>query len=119
MKIEQQLGLNSDLIKPYRNYIHTMNLGVKYNHFNTMKKEGIYISLTNTNSQLSSFPATESSDNIKLGLNQSIYDKKDLKKIIKHKLRQSIVYNDQDDNTKLHNLKNQITYNYGLGNYAK
>lgn len=106
--------LNSDLIKPYENYIHTMNLSAEYNHFNTMKEEGDLYSISNTNSQLSSFPVSESSDNIIFGLNQSIYDKEDLKQIINHRIRQSIVYNDQDE-AKLHNLENQITYNYGLG----
>lgn len=109
--------LNSDLIKPYENYIHTMNLSAEYNHFNTMKEEGDLYSISNTNSQLSSFPVSESSDNIIFGLNQSIYDKEDLKQIINHRIRQSIVYNDQDE-AKLHNLENQITYNYGLGSIS-
>lgn len=106
--------LNSDLIKPYENYIHTMNLSAEYNYFNTIKEEGDLYTISTNNTQLSPFPISESVDNIIFGLNQSIYDKEDLSQIINHRVRQSIIY-DSLDNAKLHNLENQITYNYGLG----
>ncbi|XPV53917.1 MAG: hypothetical protein ACNI3H_02450 [Halarcobacter ebronensis] len=63
---------------------------------------------------MNSFPVNQSSDNIKLGLNQSIYDNEDLKQIINHKLKQSIVFNEFDD-PKLDNMENELIYNYVLG----
>ncbi|RXJ89246.1 organic solvent tolerance protein [Arcobacter sp. CECT 8983] len=109
--------LNSDLIKAYENYIHTMNLSAEYNHFNTMKKDGDLFSISNNNSQLSSFPVSESTDNVVFGLNQSIYDKENLKQIINHRIRQSFE-KDENDNFELGNLENQLTYNYALGSIS-
>ncbi|NVJ53388.1 MAG: LPS-assembly protein LptD [Campylobacteraceae bacterium] len=109
--------LNSDLIKPYENYIHTMNLSAEYNHFNTMKKDGDLFSISNNNSQLSSFPVSESTDNVVFGLNQSIYEKENLKQIINHRIRQSFE-KDENDNFELGNLENQLTYNYALGSIS-
>ncbi|XPV70076.1 MAG: LPS-assembly protein LptD [Halarcobacter sp.] len=108
------IGLNSDLIKPYRNYIHAMNLGFNYNHYDEMKKEGDLYLLTNNNSQLSPFNTTKNEDNIELVLNQSFFDRKTLKRVIKHKLTQSILF-DANDNTQLENLTNLIIYNYIWG----
>ena len=106
--------LNSDLVKPYDNYLHTMNLSAEYNHYETIKKDGDLYSITNNSDKLSEFPISENKDNIVFGINQSLYDKDSLKQIINHKLKQSIVY-DELDNAKLQNLENEISYNYPLG----
>lgn len=108
------ISLNADLIKPYDNFIHTMNLYADYNHSKVIEEEGdLYIGDT-PNSELSSFPITESTDSINLSINHSFYDKESLKQIVNHKLSQSILYDEFDD-AKFENMENEIIYNYILG----
>ena len=109
------LSLSTDLIKPYEDYLHTMNLSVDYNKSNTVEEDGdLYFDKKNSYSDLDSFAVARSSDNIKFGINQSLYDSENLTQIINHKLTQSILY-DNFDNPKLQNMENEILYNYILG----
>ncbi len=108
------LSLSTDLIKPYEDYLHTMNLSADFTKSENIKEEGDLYKVTSTNSALSSFPVTKSSDSINLGINHSLYDRDSLKQIINHKLTQSILY-DTYDNAKFQNMENEITYNYILG----
>ena len=108
------LTLSSDLIKPYDNYLHTMNLSTDYIKSDSIKEEGDLYGITNSDSDLSSFSVTKSSDSINLGINQSLYDRDNLNQIINHKLTQSISY-DNFDNAKFQNMENEILYNYILG----
>jgi LPS-assembly protein len=123
------LSLNSDLIKPYDDYIHSVNLFTDFNKANTIKENGDLIGVNlikidnpistndlNNNQrydELSSFPVAKSQDTIAFGLNHSFYDKNSLEEIIKHKIKQTILY--EEDNPKLQNLENEIVYNYILG----
>lgn len=108
------IGINSDLIRPYRDYIHSINLGFNYNHYDEIKKDGDLYLLTNNNPQLSPFSTTTNEDNIELSLNQSFFDRKTLNRVLKHKLTQSILF-DAKDNTQLDNLSNLIIYDYIWG----
>ena len=108
------LSLSSDLIKPYENYLHTMNLSVDYTDTHIIEEEGDLYFSSDDNSDLSDFSVTKSSDSISLGINQSLYDNESLKQIINHKLTQSILYDDYD-NLEFQNMENEITYNYILG----
>lgn len=110
-------SLSSDLIKPYENYLHTVNLNTNYTKANIIKKDGNLFGIKNgleNSAELSPFPITKSSDSISFGLNQSLYDKNSLKQIINHKLTQSILYDEFDD-PKFQNMENEIVYNYILG----
>jgi LPS-assembly protein len=110
------IGLNSDLIKPYENYIHTMSLSANYNSYNEIRKDGDLYPLTNQNIELSPFSLTNKNiNNIELALNQSFFDKKTKQRILKHKIIQSIIY-DKFNNSQLENLTNLIDYNYIWGN---
>ena len=111
------LEVSSDLIKAYDNYLHTMNLNLQYAHPNDFKKSGDLYKITNNDTNLSPFPITESKKNISFGINQSLYNDTNLKQIINHKLRQTIVY-DKKDNLKLQNMENEIIYNYILGSVS-
>ncbi|PLY05375.1 MAG: LPS-assembly protein LptD [Arcobacter sp.] len=108
------LSLNSDLIKPYEDYLHTINLSGDYKISNNLREQGDLYQISNNSSELSSFSVTKSSDSINFGINQSLYDRETLKQIINHKLTQSILY-DEYDNFKLQNMENEIVYNYILG----
>lgn len=106
--------INSDLIKAYEDYTHTINLSANYKKSITLEEEGDLYKITNNSSVLSPFHVTRSSDDINFKINQSIYDRQSLKQIINHKLSQSILY-DEFNNLKFQNLENEITYNYILG----
>lgn len=108
------LSLSSDLIKPYENYLHTMNLSADYTKSKNVREDGDLYSVTTTDSDLSSFDVSETKDSINFGINHSFYDKNSLKQIINHKLTQSILYNEYDD-PKFQNMENEIIYNYILG----
>ncbi len=113
------VDINTDLIKPYKNYIHTMNLSASYKHSENIKKDGdLYKINTNEDSlgeiKLSPFPINQSSNTILFNLNQSFYRQNNLKQIINHRLSQAILY-DEYDNAKFQNMENEIIYNYILG----
>lgn len=108
------IGLETDLIKAYENYLHTLNFSADYTHSKELKEDGDLYSVTNNSNSLSAFPVSKSSDLISLELNQSLYDNEDLKQIIKHKISQTIV-TDNNDDFEFQNLENEIVYNYILG----
>ncbi len=111
------LEISSDLIKPYDDYVHTMNLNLQYSRPNDFKKSGDLYKVTNLDKNLRPFPLTKNKKSMSFGINQSLYDSSNLKQIINHKLRQTIVY-DKDDNLKLQNMENEIIYNYILGSVS-
>lgn len=118
------ISLNTDLVKPYDNYIHTANLFTNFNHVDTIEKEGdLYDPLLKSsnsysvrykNSLLSSFPVSKAEDSIEFGINHSLYDKEDLKQIVNHKLNAVMKYDDYDQ-YRLQDIENEIKYNYILG----
>jgi LPS-assembly protein len=113
------IDINTDLIKPYKNYVHTMNLGVSYKHSENIKKDGSLYKITTVDgslaeTELSPFPIAKSSNAILFGINQSFYNRDNLKQIINHRLSQSVLYDEYDD-AKFQNMENEIVYNYILG----
>ena len=108
------IGLETDLIKAYENYLHTINLGVDYTHSKELKEDGDLYNVTNNNSSLSPFPVSKSSDQINIEFNQALYDSENLKQIIKHRVTQTII-TDSNDDFEFQNLENEIVYNYILG----
>ncbi|PIF03242.1 MAG: organic solvent tolerance protein, partial [Arcobacter sp.] len=71
---EIALEVASDLTRPYKDYIHTINLKAKYSKPKNIKKTGDLYNLTNNNEELKAFPILQKDENIKLSLNQSLYD---------------------------------------------
>lgn len=111
---ESSVTVGTDLIKPYKDYLHTINLNAEYSHPSNITKDGDLYKITNDDEDLASFPIAQDSKNINLSLNQSLYGKDSLKQIINHKLSQSIVY-DEDDKAKFQNLENFVKYNHNYG----
>lgn len=109
------ISISTDLLKPYANYIHTINSKISLTIPNIIKQDGDLYSITNDNSDLESFPVTKTKKNISFTLNQSIYDKKNLNQIINHQITQSIIYND-NDTSQLSDLENKLIvyYKYGI-----
>ncbi len=108
------LSLSSDLIKPYKNYIHTINLKTSLTVPNIVKQNGDLYSVTNDSSSLNVFPITKTKKNINISLNQSIYNKENISKILNHKINQSIIYND-DGTYDLSDLENELVLYYKYG----
>ena len=111
------IGLNSDLIKKYDTGLHTINLSSDFVIPETNKLEGDIYEITNSDTELSSFPLSETTKTLTFAINQSWTDLEELKEIINHKIKQSIIYDDYD-NSKLGNLENELRYNYYLGSIS-
>ena len=114
---ETTLSVGTDLIKPYDEYLHTLNLEASYSHPTNLSEDGDLYGINNTSSDLSDFSNTEENKNINLSLNQSLYDRDNLKQIINHKLKQSILYNSLDE-PKLQNTENYVKINYENGSIS-
>ena len=112
-----KVTLNSNLIKKYDTGIHTVNFNTDFVIPNVIKSKGDIYPLTNTTSELSSFPLSKTTKTITFAINQSWTDIEDLKEIINHKISQSIIYDDFN-NTELGDLENEIRYNYFLGSIS-
>jgi LPS-assembly protein len=115
--------VGTDLLKPYSDYIHTLNLNASYDIPENLKKDGDLYNITVKENQplkydeLSVFPTLQEQKTIKLSLNQSIYDKENLKQFINHKMSQSILYNSVDE-PKFQDLDNYVKINHDYGSLS-
>ncbi|MGJ0298157.1 LPS-assembly protein LptD [Aliarcobacter cryaerophilus] len=115
--------VGTDLIKPYSEYIHTLNLNASYDIPENLRKDGDLYNITVKENQqlkydeLSVFPTLQEQKTIKLSLNQSIYDKDNLKQFINHKMSQSILYNSVDE-PKFQDLDNYVKINHDYGSLS-
>ena len=115
--------VGTDLLKPYSDYIHTLNLNASYDIPENLRKDGDVYNITVKENQplkyneLSVFPTLQEQKTIKLSLNQSIYDKDNLKQFINHKMSQSILYNSFDE-PKFQDLDNYVKINHDYGSLS-
>lgn len=114
LELDHIVSLSSDLIKSYDNYLHTVNLNLELLVPEIIKEEGAIYGVNTTISELEPFSVDEEDKSISFSLNHSLYSKDDLTQIINHKIKQSIVYDD-NDNAKLGDLENELTIKYLLG----
>ena len=116
------VAVGSDLIKPYENYLHTMNLNAEYSVPKNLKEDGDLYNITTTDdatkqAELKAFPTIQEDKEIIMSLNQSLYGKHSLKQFINHKLSQSILY-DELDSPELQNLENYVKVNHDYGSVS-
>lgn len=116
------IAIGSDLIKPYKDYLHTVNLNAEYSLPKNLKEDGDLYGITTVSgsdkeTQLKAFPINQEDKEIILSLNQSIYGKNSLKQFINHKLSQSILY-DELDSPELQNLENYVKVNHDYGSVS-
>lgn len=114
------VSVGSDLIKPYEDYLHTVNLNAGYSIPENLKEDGdLYGVTVDKNSTkgkvLKAFPIIQEEKNINLSLNQSLYNKDNLNQFINHKMSQSILY-DEMDNPRLQDYENFVKINHDFGN---
>jgi len=117
MENKHILSLSTDLLKPYTNYLHTLNFKINVTIPNIIKQKGDLYSINNTDSTLSAFPVTKTKKNLHFILNQSLYNKEDLTQILNHKINQSIIY-DNDGDSKLSDLENELILYYKYGSLS-
>jgi LPS-assembly protein len=108
------VSLSTDLIKPYNDYLHTINLSANAILPSLSREHGDLYGINSSDATLSPFPVTQENKTITFKFNQSVYDSSKLKQIINHKMKQSILY-DKDANSTLGNFENNLTYNYKYG----
>ena len=116
------VGMGSDLIKPYEDYLHAVNLKAEYIVPKNLEKDGdLYQITTEKNSlkesELKAFPTPNEEKNISLSANQSLYSKYNLKQLVNHKISQSILY-DELDNPELQDLDNYLKINHDYGSIS-
>jgi len=110
------LSLYTDLVKPYTSFVHSLGFNVTYTNSNQFEESGdIYDADNSATSELSPFAIAQTTNNITLGLNQSIYNKMTLKEIVNHKLSQSYVYNSITNSYEKNTLQNDLRFNYDYG----
>ena len=114
MQNEVSVEAFTELIKPYEGFIHSMNLSSKISIPNSFKKDGDLYSINTQNNSLESFEVTEDKKRVTFSLNQYFFDSENLKEIVKHKISQSIIYED-DNSSDLGDLENELIVNYLLG----
>lgn len=108
---EISLSVGTDLIKPYDKYLHTMNIQAEYSHPESVREDGDLYDITNDDEELAPFTNSTSNKSINISLSQSLYNNDNLEQFVKHKLKQSILYNSNDE-PKLQNTENYIKVNY-------
>lgn len=112
-------SLYTDLVKPYDDIIHSISFNATYTNSNTFEKSGdLYDVKDSSTSSLSLFPITQTSKNISLGFNQSIYSKSSLKEIVNHKINQGFVYNNDTNTYEKNDLENDLKFNYKYGSLS-
>ena len=116
--------LGSDLIKPYNDYLHTMNLSAEYVIPKNLKEDGDLYGITVEKQndearydELSIFPTLKDQKYVNLSLNQSLYDKENLKQFINHKMTQAILYDEIGD-ARLEDYENYVKINHDYGSVS-
>lgn len=107
------ISTGTDLLKSYDNYIHTLNFNVDFTLPTVIVDRGDLYKITNNSSELDSFLLKKTSKTLAFLLNHSFYDKNELSQIVNHKIKQSILYD--NNNARLSDFENEITFNYILG----
>lgn len=111
--------VGTDLIKPYEDYLHTVNLSSEYVIPKNLNETGDLYDITVDKDslkgkELKAFPVIQEQKNINLSLNQSVYSKYSLQQLINHKMSQSILY-DEVDSPRLQNYENYLKINHDFG----
>ena len=114
------VSIGSDLIRPYEDYLHTINLNAEYSVPENLKENGdLYGVTVDKNStkgkELKAFPIIQEEKNVNLSLNQSLYNKDNLNQFVNHKMSQSILY-DEMGSPELQNYENFVKVNHDFGN---
>ncbi|MEA3352581.1 MAG: LPS-assembly protein LptD [Campylobacterota bacterium] len=109
------LSVDTDLIKSYNNYIHTLKIYNSYAKTDSFKEDGDIYGITNESEQLKLFEILKAEKSITIGVKQSIFDKNSLKEIVKHKIEQSYIYDDMNNSYISEDLLNDFLFTFDGG----
>jgi LPS-assembly protein len=107
--------LSTSLLKPYKDYIHSIDLKTSLTIPDIIKDDGDLYSINTNDTNLKIFPVEKTRKNINFSLSQSIYNKNNISKIINHKINQMLIYDETQGKYKLSNLENKVILYYKYG----
>lgn len=111
-------SLYTDLVKPYTDYIHTLNVNLTYTDTNVFQESGDFYDFDNKNTwELSPFPVEKSSNSISIGVSQSIYSKESLQEIINYNISQIYAYNDELKQYEEESVESDLKFNFLYGSF--
>ncbi len=105
--------VQTNLIKPYENYLHTINLSAAYKKPEEIQEKGDLYSINSEDNELSAFPATRLNETIELALNSSLYDKDTLEQLVNYKISQLYTHNNLSDSFEKDELAQNIRLSFG------
>jgi LPS-assembly protein len=108
----KEISISSDLLKPYEQTIHTLGLKAMLSIPKKLTVKGDIYQITNDDAQLSHFGIEQGNKNFTLALNQYFYDKKSLKNLITHTIKQPFIYS--NEKWEKSNLENETTLNFDI-----
>ena len=109
IKDSNSIYLDMDLLKSYDSFIHNININARYTKVEYHNEKGDLYGFNINSSDLSPFPFSKEQENINFMINQSFYDSTDHSTLVNHKIRQSVVY-DENGTSSLGNLENQLVF---------
>ena len=109
------ISINSDLIKSYNNFIHFTTIKGSIEYANSFKQDGDLYNINNFDTTLSPFDIKKDTKNITLSFKNVLYDKTKSKKLIEDTIKQSLIYNEEDESYQQATLENELIYFYDKG----
>jgi LPS-assembly protein len=103
--------LGTNLIKPYENFIHSMQLYARYEKPNTLQENGDLYPILTTQNELSDFAISENKESISLYFNQS-FANNDLETVVDHTVSQNFTYDSQSGNYEEGDLEHDLRLYY-------
>jgi len=110
-----KVSIDTDLLKGYDDLIHSIKFRTSYEKTEELDIQGDLYGITNNDNKLENFLLNKQKETIKLGFDQSFYDNKSLKQIIKHRLDQLYIYDDTTDKFIETELNNELSIFYQYG----
>ncbi len=106
------IELGTNLIKPYEDFIHSMQISTRYEKPDIMTQTGDLYPLRTSRTELSPFAITTPKEQIGLYFNQSIANN-DLATLLDHTVSQNFVYDSQSGNYQKGDLEHSLILYYG------
>ncbi|MEA3384086.1 MAG: hypothetical protein U9Q20_05365 [Campylobacterota bacterium] len=106
IKSNHIINIYTDLVKPYRNFVHTVKFDSSITYSDILKED---ILVDQSDIDLSYLDISTTNRDIELGINQSIYNNS-LKEIVNHKIEQSFSYDKLTSNYKKEKLNNDLSF---------
>lgn len=105
------MGISTSLLKPYKNFIHTLSLSTEIIASDIKKQNGDIYGINSQNSDLSNFLINETSKNIDINFSQTFFNKSTLKEVVTQEIVQSIDIDDENKTT-LRDIEHELEFNF-------